>query len=249
MTLVIPLLAIYAESLGATPLQATLLVSVFAVCMLLSGPLIGHASDRHGRKPMLLLSQVGTLYRLHRARARHVAVDGLPVAHHRWRHGRQPVDRAGVHRRQHPAGATGEGIRPDWHRLRHGILHRARADRFPRRALRPHGADLSCRGDVGDQHPVHRHAAQERRTRPVRRPRPLGRVQVADLRAVFRTARIPPAAGAVPVFHAVVLDVHFGLRAVCRAPIRMERAAVRAARRSATSSRSRDCWGSSSRVR
>ena len=60
MTLVIPLLAIYAESFGATPLQATLLVSVFAVCMLLSGPLIGHASDRHGRKPLLLISQIGT---------------------------------------------------------------------------------------------------------------------------------------------------------------------------------------------
>ena len=61
MTLVIPLLAIYAETFGATPLQATMLVSVFAVCMLLSGPIIGHASDRHGRKRMLLLSQVGTL--------------------------------------------------------------------------------------------------------------------------------------------------------------------------------------------
>jgi MFS transporter, DHA1 family, tetracycline resistance protein len=60
MTLVIPLLAIYAESFGATALQATMLVSVFAVCMLLSGPLIGHASDRHGRKPLLLISQVGT---------------------------------------------------------------------------------------------------------------------------------------------------------------------------------------------
>jgi DHA1 family tetracycline resistance protein-like MFS transporter len=60
MTLVIPLLAIYAESFGATPLQATLLISVFAVCMLISGPLIGHASDRHGRKPLLLISQVGT---------------------------------------------------------------------------------------------------------------------------------------------------------------------------------------------
>jgi MFS transporter, DHA1 family, tetracycline resistance protein len=60
MTLVIPLLAIYAETFGATPLQATLLVSVFAVCMLVSGPLIGHASDRHGRKPLLLLSQIGT---------------------------------------------------------------------------------------------------------------------------------------------------------------------------------------------
>ncbi len=61
MTLVIPLLAIYAETFNATPLQATLLVTVFAACQLVSGPLIGHASDRTGRKPMLILSQIGTL--------------------------------------------------------------------------------------------------------------------------------------------------------------------------------------------
>jgi MFS family permease len=60
MTLVIPLLAIYAETFGASALQATLLVSVFAVCQLVSGPLIGHASDRRGRKPLLIVSQVGT---------------------------------------------------------------------------------------------------------------------------------------------------------------------------------------------
>ena len=60
MTLVIPLLAIYAETFNATPLQATLLVTVFAACQLVSGPLIGHASDRTGRKPMLIMSQVGT---------------------------------------------------------------------------------------------------------------------------------------------------------------------------------------------
>jgi DHA1 family tetracycline resistance protein-like MFS transporter len=60
MTLVIPLLAIYAESFGASPLQATLLISVFALCQLVSGPLLGHASDRLGRKPMLILSQIGT---------------------------------------------------------------------------------------------------------------------------------------------------------------------------------------------
>jgi MFS family permease len=59
-TLVFPLLAIYAEQLGATPLQATLLVSVFALCQLVSGPLLGRISDRVGRKPLLLLSQAGT---------------------------------------------------------------------------------------------------------------------------------------------------------------------------------------------
>ena len=60
LTLVIPLLAIYAETFHATALQATLLVSVFAACQLVSGPLIGHASDRTGRKPMLIMSQIGT---------------------------------------------------------------------------------------------------------------------------------------------------------------------------------------------
>src|SRR3954464_9660581 len=60
MTLVIPLLAIYAETLHATPLQATMLVSVYAACQLVSGPMIGPLSDRVGRKPMLLMSQFGT---------------------------------------------------------------------------------------------------------------------------------------------------------------------------------------------
>src|SRR5581483_2026997 len=59
-TLVFPLLAIYAEHFGATPLEATLLVSVFAVCQLVSGPLLGRVSDRVGRKPMLLVGQAGT---------------------------------------------------------------------------------------------------------------------------------------------------------------------------------------------
>jgi len=59
-TLVIPLLAIYAEHLGASPFQATLLVSIFAICQLVSGPLLGRISDRIGRKPMLIVSQIGT---------------------------------------------------------------------------------------------------------------------------------------------------------------------------------------------
>jgi MFS transporter, DHA1 family, tetracycline resistance protein len=59
-TLVIPLLAIYAEHLGATPFEATLLVSIFAVCQLVSSPMLGRISDRVGRKPMLVVSQIGT---------------------------------------------------------------------------------------------------------------------------------------------------------------------------------------------
>lgn len=60
MTLVIPLLAIYAETFGASPVQATLLVSVFAFCQLFSGPFLGRLSDRTGRKPLLIVSQLGT---------------------------------------------------------------------------------------------------------------------------------------------------------------------------------------------
>ncbi len=60
-TLVIPLLGIYAERFHATTTQATLLVSVYAVCQLVSGPLLGRISDRIGRKPMLLVSQLGSL--------------------------------------------------------------------------------------------------------------------------------------------------------------------------------------------
>ncbi len=60
LTLVIPLLAIYAERYGATPLQATMLVSIFAAFQLVSGPILGRLSDRFGRKPLLLVSQVGT---------------------------------------------------------------------------------------------------------------------------------------------------------------------------------------------
>src|SRR5271169_4452911 len=59
-TLVIPLLPIYAERMGATPFQATLVFSIFAVCQLVSGPILGQVSDRIGRKPMLLVSQAGT---------------------------------------------------------------------------------------------------------------------------------------------------------------------------------------------
>lgn len=59
-TIVIPLLALYAERFGASPLVATTLVSVYAVCSLVSTPIIGNLSDRYGRRPLLLISQAGT---------------------------------------------------------------------------------------------------------------------------------------------------------------------------------------------
>ena len=59
-TIVIPLLPLYAERFGASPLVATTIVSCYALCSLISTPIIGHLSDRYGRKRLLLFSQAGT---------------------------------------------------------------------------------------------------------------------------------------------------------------------------------------------
>ncbi len=60
MTIIIPLLPFYAEKYGATPFVVGLLVSVFALCQLVGGPILGKLSDVLGRKPLLVISQLGT---------------------------------------------------------------------------------------------------------------------------------------------------------------------------------------------
>jgi len=60
LTTVLPLLPFYAESMGATPRVVGLLVSAYALCQLIAGPPLGHLSDRIGRRPVLLVSQIGT---------------------------------------------------------------------------------------------------------------------------------------------------------------------------------------------
>jgi MFS transporter, DHA1 family, tetracycline resistance protein len=61
LTLMLPLLPFYAEHFGASPLVATILGASYAACQLVSGPILGRLSDRIGRKPVLLVSQMGTL--------------------------------------------------------------------------------------------------------------------------------------------------------------------------------------------
>ena len=61
LTIMIPLLPFYAERMGASPAQVGWLVGVYAFCQLFSGPLLGRMSDRTGRKPLLIVSQFGTL--------------------------------------------------------------------------------------------------------------------------------------------------------------------------------------------
>lgn len=59
---IIPILALYAEGrLGATPLQATTLSAAYSLAMFFAAPVLGRWADRWGRRPVLLLSQVGTV--------------------------------------------------------------------------------------------------------------------------------------------------------------------------------------------
>src|SRR5262249_32901875 len=60
LTIILPLLPFYAEKLGASPTAVGLLASASAFCQLLSGPSLGRWSDRTGRKPLLIVSQLGT---------------------------------------------------------------------------------------------------------------------------------------------------------------------------------------------
>ncbi len=59
-TLVMPLLAPFADQYGFTDWQIGLLFSAYPVCQLVAGPLLGRLSDRFGRKPVLIFSQAGT---------------------------------------------------------------------------------------------------------------------------------------------------------------------------------------------
>jgi MFS family permease len=61
LTIMIPLLPFYAVHLGASATGVGLLISTYALCQLIAGPILGRWSDHIGRKPVLVLSQLGTL--------------------------------------------------------------------------------------------------------------------------------------------------------------------------------------------
>ncbi len=59
--IVIPVLILHAEeSFGATDLQATGLLTAFSIGMVIAGPILGRLSDAYGRRPVLIISQIGT---------------------------------------------------------------------------------------------------------------------------------------------------------------------------------------------
>ncbi len=61
LTIIIPLLPLYAAAFGATPVLIGLLSSAYPVLQFFGAPVLGRLSDRFGRKPVLMISQIGTL--------------------------------------------------------------------------------------------------------------------------------------------------------------------------------------------
>jgi DHA1 family tetracycline resistance protein-like MFS transporter len=60
-SLILPILPLYAKyQFAMSPETITLMVSSFFMAQFLAGPLIGRLSDKYGRLPVLIISQIGT---------------------------------------------------------------------------------------------------------------------------------------------------------------------------------------------
>ncbi len=58
--IIIPLMYGYSKKFGLSDFENGLLFALFSVCQFISTPIIGRLSDKYGRKPMLLISIIGT---------------------------------------------------------------------------------------------------------------------------------------------------------------------------------------------
>jgi multidrug resistance protein len=58
--IILPLLPFYAEKFTASAVVITLLVSSYSLMQFIFAPILGHLSDKHGRKPILIISQIGS---------------------------------------------------------------------------------------------------------------------------------------------------------------------------------------------
>jgi DHA1 family tetracycline resistance protein-like MFS transporter len=60
-SVIIPLLPFWARKYNASDFQVGLLFAVYSVCQLIASPILGMLSDRVGRRPVLIASQIGSV--------------------------------------------------------------------------------------------------------------------------------------------------------------------------------------------
>jgi DHA1 family tetracycline resistance protein-like MFS transporter len=60
LTIIIPLLPLYATAFSASPFVIGLLAATYPMMQVVGAPVLGRLSDRYGRRPVLLVSQVGS---------------------------------------------------------------------------------------------------------------------------------------------------------------------------------------------
>ncbi|HTP00968.1 MAG TPA: MFS transporter, partial [Anaerolineales bacterium] len=61
LSIIVPLLPLFAARFGATPIMVGILQATYPMMQFIGAPILGRLSDRFGRKPILLVSQLGTL--------------------------------------------------------------------------------------------------------------------------------------------------------------------------------------------
>ena len=61
LSIIIPLLPLYAARFSATPFVIGVLQATYPLMQFLGAPILGRLSDRFGRRPVLVVSQIGTL--------------------------------------------------------------------------------------------------------------------------------------------------------------------------------------------
>ena len=60
LTVIIPLLPMYTATFGATPFVIGLVGAAYPIAQFIGTPFLGRLSDQHGRRNILLISQIGT---------------------------------------------------------------------------------------------------------------------------------------------------------------------------------------------